>query len=403
MQVFVARQAIFNRRQHVVAYELLFRNSTDNFFPDIEESVATAKLITENQLNFGTRHITSGKKALINIGPDSLKMDLCAFLPNQDVILELLETVEPSEENYQLCRKLFHKNFILALDDFVYEPKWDRFLKLVKLVKFDIQITPLQDISALVKKLRQYKKIKILAEKIETIEDFKIAHEMGFDYFQGYFFAKPTVIEQKDIDINYPLALSIYAQVMKEYPDINAITRLFQLDTALSYKLLRLINSGVFPVQKDIESIKQALVYLGHEHIKKFVSLILTAHITQTKPTELMKVCVIRARFCELIARQVTPSVANSAFLTGLFSLLDAILDRPMEQLLVRLPFPDMIKEALMQEKNILYYILEIVKAYESGSWWGLEQAVVFINIKSALLPKLYLDALDWSNTHQYS
>ena len=403
MQVFVARQAIFNRRQHVVAYELLFRNSTDNFFPDIEESVATAKLITENQLNFGTRHITSGKKALINIGPDSLKMDLCAFLPNQDVILELLETVEPSEENYQLCRKLFHKNFILALDDFVYEPKWDRFLKLVKLVKFDIQITPLQDISALVKKLRQYKKIKILAEKIETIEDFKIAHEMGFDYFQGYFFAKPTVIEQKDIDINYPLALSIYAQVMKEYPDINAITRLFQLDTALSYKLLRLINSGVFPVQKDIESIKQALVYLGHEHIKKFVSLILTAHITQTKPTELMKMCVIRARFCELIARQVTPSVANSAFLTGLFSLLDAILDRPMEQLLVRLPFPDMIKEALMQEKNILYYILEIVKAYESGSWWGLEQAVVFINIKSDLLPKLYLDALDWSNTHQYS
>jgi len=118
LQVFVARQAIFNRRQHVVAYELLFRNSLDNTFPNIDESVATAKLITQNQLNFGTRHITSGKKALINIGPDSLKMDLCAFLPNQDVVLELLETIEPTEENYQLCRELFHKNYILALDDF---------------------------------------------------------------------------------------------------------------------------------------------------------------------------------------------------------------------------------------------------------------------------------------------
>ena len=113
--------------------------------------------------------------------------------------------------------------------------------------------------------------------------------------------------------------------------------------------------------------------------------------------------CIIRARFCELIAKSVAPSQANSAFLTGLFSLLDAILDRPMEQLLTRLPFPDSIKAALMQEKNTLHYILETVKAYESGSWWAMEQAVVFINIKSDLLPKLYRDALDWSNTHQYN
>ncbi|MBE0457914.1 HDOD domain-containing protein [Pseudoalteromonas sp. KG3] len=403
MQVFVARQAIFNRRQHVVAYELLFRNSTANYFPDIEESVATAKLIMENQLNFGTRHITSGKKALINIGPDSLKMDLCAFLPSQDVVLELLETIEPTEENYQLCRALFHKNFVLALDDFVYEPKWERFLKLIKLIKFDIQITPLQQIAPLIKKLKKYNKLKLLAEKIETVDDFKTAHRMGFDYFQGYFFAKPVVIQQKDIDINYALALTIYAQVMKQNPDINAIARLFQLDTALAFKLLRLINSGVFPVQKEIESLKQALVYLGHDHIKKLVSLIITAHVAQTKPSELIKVCIIRARFCELIANRVAPSQANSAFLTGLFSLLDAILDRPMEQLLTRLPFPDSIKAALMQEKNTLYYILETVKAYESGSWWAMEQAVVFININSDLLPKFYRDALDWSNTHQYN
>ncbi|CAM4343256.1 EAL and HDOD domain-containing protein [Pseudoalteromonas ostreae] len=403
MQVFVARQAIFNRRQHVVAYELLFRNSSDNYFPDIDESVATAKLIMENQLNFGTRHITSGKKALINIGPDSLKMDLCAFLPSQDVVLELLETIEPTEENYQLCRALFQKNFVLALDDFVYEPKWERFLKLVKLIKFDIQITPFQQIEPLIKRLQKYKKLKLLAEKIETIDDFKIAHQMGFDYFQGYFFAKPVVIQQKDININYALALTLYAQVMKEHPDINAISRLFQLDTALAFKLLRLINSGVFPVQKEIESLKQALVYLGHDHIKKFVSLIITAHVAQTKPNELIKMCIIRARFCELIAKKIAPSQANSAFLIGLFSLLDAILDRPMEQLLIRLPFPEPIKDALMEEKNTLYYILATVKAYESGSWWAMEQAVVFINLNSDLLPKLYRDALDWSSTHQHN
>jgi EAL and modified HD-GYP domain-containing signal transduction protein len=190
---------------------------------------------------------------------------------------------------------------------------------------------------------------------------------------------------------------------MKEHPDINAIARLFQLDTALAFKLLRLINSGVFPVQKEIESLKQALVYLGHDHIKKFVSLIITAHVAQTKPNELIKMCIIRARFCELIAKKIAPSQANSAFLTGLFSLLDAILDRPMEQLLLRLPFPEPIKDALMEEKNTLYYILATVKAYESGSWWAMEQAVVFININSDLLPKFYRDALDWSNIHKHN
>lgn len=401
MQVFVARQAIFNRRQHVVAYELLFRNSLDNTFPNIDESVATAKLITQNQLNFGTRHITSGKKALINIGPDSLKMDLCAFLPNQDVVLELLETIEPTEENYQLCRELFHKNYILALDDFIYQPKWDRFLKFVKLIKFDIQVTPLKEIAPLVEQLKKYKKLKLLAEKIETTDDFRLAHSMGFDFFQGYFFTKPVVIKQQDIDLKYALALSIYAQVMKQNPDINIIAALFERDTALAFKLLRLINSGVFPVQKEIESLKQALVYLGHDHIKKFVSLIITAHVAQAKPKELIKLCTIRARFCELIAQKVAPGQANMAFLTGLFSLLDAILDRPMEQVLSRLPFPDAIKAALMGQKNMLYYVLEVVKAYESGSWWALEQAVVFINIPSDSLPSLYKSALNWSNTYQ--
>jgi EAL and modified HD-GYP domain-containing signal transduction protein len=225
---------------------------------------------------------------------------------------------------------------------------------------------------------------------------------MGFDYFQGYFFAKPLVIEQKDIDMNHALALSIYAQAMKENPNINTIASLFQLDTALAFKLLRLINSGVFPVQKEIESIRQALVYLGQEHIRKFVSLIITAHVSKSKPAELVKMCIIRARFCELLAQKVAPSQANSAFLTGLFSLLDAILDRPMAQLLDKLPFPEEIKSALMAEKNTLYYILESVKAYESGSWWALEKAVVFLNISSDGLPKLYENALSWSNTQKY-
>ncbi|KPV93304.1 putative cyclic-di-GMP phosphodiesterase AdrB [Pseudoalteromonas sp. P1-30] len=401
MSVFVARQAIFNRKQNVVAYELLFRNSAENFFPDIEEGQATARLIMENQLNLGTRHITSGKTALINIGPDSLKHNLCDFLPCKDVVIELLETIEPTDDNYQLCRELFHKNYKLALDDFVYNEQWERFLKFIKLVKFDIAQTPLSDIAEIVEKLKQHKKIKILAEKIETQADYHQAHKMGFDYFQGYFFAKPTMHEQQDIDYNYALVVAIYAQVMKPSPDIKQISVLFEADAALAYKLMRLINSGVFPIQSKISSIKQALVYLGHERLKKFVSLIVTAHTAGKKPAELMQVCVVRARFCELIAKQVSKSLAGEAFLTGLFSLLDAILDQPMSLLVEKLPFPDDIKAALLNEKNTLYYILNVVQAYETGSWWTLEKAVILLNVKRDVLPGLYNQAVDWADNYK--
>ena len=401
MSVFVARQAILNRNQNVVAYELLFRDSPENCFPGISDGQATARLIMENQLNLGTRHITSGKKALINIGPESLKLDLCEFLPCKDVVIELLETIEPSDDTYELCRKLFHSNYKLALDDFVYKPQWERFLKLVNLIKFDIRLTPLAEIPLVVNKLKKYKNIKLLAEKIETDEEYKLARKMGFDYFQGYYFARPAMIEQKDIHYNYGLVIAIYSEVMKPDPDVKVITGLFELDAALAYKLLRLLNSGVFPLQSQISSLKQALVYLGQARLKKFVSLIVTAHTARDKPIELMQMCVIRARFCELIASKVAKQVQGEAFLTGLFSLLDAILDKPMALLVDKLPFPDEIKAALTGEKNNLYYILETVKSYETGSWWALEKAVLLINLDSAFLPKLYKQAVQWADSYK--
>ena len=401
MSVFVARQAIFNRRQKVVAYELLFRDSPQNFFPDLDEGHATARLIMENQLNLGTRHITSGKKALINVGPESLQLDLCAFLPPQDVVIELLETVEPNDENYKLCRELFHSNYRLALDDFVYNPRWDRFLKLIKMVKFDLTITPLNELPTVIEKLRQHKRIKLLAEKVETQKDFDQAFDMGFDYYQGYFFAKPSMIKQQDIDYNYALVIAIYAEIMKPCPDLKTVAKFFEQDAALAFKLLRLINSGVFPIQSEISSLKQALVYLGHERLKKFVSLIVTAHTAEKKPAELMQLCIVRARFCELVAKKVAKHQSNEAFLTGLFSLLDAILDQPMCLLVEKLPFSDDIRDALLDERNTLYYILNIVKAYETGSWWALEQAATLLNLDSTLLPELYQQSIDWANTYK--
>ncbi|CAM4187015.1 EAL and HDOD domain-containing protein [Pseudoalteromonas byunsanensis] len=400
MKVFVARQAIFNRRKQVVAYELLFRDGTSNSFPNIADDAATAKLIMDNQLNLGTRYLTSGKKALINIGPDSLNQELAHFLPCQDVILELLETVSPTSENYEKVKGLFHQNYRLALDDFEYTKQWEPFLKLIRLIKFDIQQNSLEQIEELVCEFRQRKNMKLLAEKVETEAEFEQAKEMGFHFFQGYFFAKPRVIQQNDIEINHAIVLLIYAEVLKPHMNIDKIARFFAQDTALAYKLLRLINSGVFPLKKRIESLKQALVYLGDERVKKFVGLIMTAHIAEGKPTELTRLSIVRSRFCELIAKSLNPTIRSMSFLTGLFSLLDAILDRPMDQVVSRLPFPEELQDALMGKHNLLYYILNVVKAYESGSWWQLQEACSLLNINDQRLPEFHADAIRWADMY---
>lgn len=363
MKVFVARQAIFNRKKQVVAYELLFRDGKQNCFPNIADDAATARLIMDNQLNLGTRYLTSGKKALINIGEESLNQELAHFLPSSDVILELLETIPPTKDNYERVRQLFHNNYRLALDDFTYSKDWEPFLKLVRLIKFDLLESPLDTIAPLVEQLKQRKNLKLLAEKVETEEEFVQAKKMGFTFFQGYFFAKPTMISQQDIEINYAIVMLIYAEVLKPHMNLGRISELFAQDTALAYKLLRLINSGVFPIKSRIESLKQALVYLGNERVLKFVNLIMTAHVATNKPTELTRLSIVRSRFCELIAQQIAPGIASMSFLTGLFSLLDAILDKPMELLVGRLPFPEIIHDALLGKSNTLYYILNVVKA----------------------------------------
>ncbi|ASD69212.1 EAL and HDOD domain-containing protein [Pseudoalteromonas piscicida] len=401
MKVFVARQAIFNRKKQVVAYELLFRDGVKNSFPNIADDAATAKLIMNNQLNLGMRYLTSGKKALINIGPDSLRQELCEFLPANDVILELLETIPPTKQNYERIRGLFHSNFRLALDDFEYSKEWEPFLKLVRLIKFDVMENPLDTIVPVIDMIKERKNIKLLAEKVETEAEFEQAKKMGFQFFQGYFFAKPKMIEQKDITINYVIAMLIYEEALKPNMSITRLAELFAQDTALAYKLLRLINSGVFPIKSRIESLKQALVYLGNERVKKFVNLIMTAHVAEGKPTELTRLSIVRSRFCELIAQQISPGLANMSFMTGLFSLLDAILDRPMEQVVNKLPFPEQLHDALIGKPNTLYYILNIVRAYESGSWWTLQDACSYLNYKDENLPDFHAAAINWADMYK--
>ncbi|AWB68108.1 histidine kinase [Saccharobesus litoralis] len=398
MKVYTARQAIFNRKGHVVAYELLFRDGPENFFPDVEPHEATQKLIVRTHLSQGLKHFTADKPALINFSQECLIKRLPMMLPNKQIMIEVLESVEPTDEVYEAIRELFHQGYHIALDDFVYQAEWERFFKFVKLIKFDISQTPIRYLEPLVKQLKaERKNIKILAEKVETKQEVIEAAKMGFDYFQGYFFCKPEMTEKRDVESNKHILLSLYRETLKPEINVKNISKYFEQDLNLSYKLLRFINSGVLPIREKISSIKQAIVYLGESETRKLIAILTTGVLAFDKPKELIRVAILRARFCEILITPLNSKLAESAFLTGLFSLLDAVLDQPMAQILEQLPLAKEIEVALREsEETQICIILRAIKLYESGSWYNTSKEANKLGISYEQLGSAYSEALNW-------
>lgn len=403
MKVYTARQAIYNRKQNVVAYELLFRNCSENIFPDVETNSATSKLLLDSHFNQGLEQITSGKPALINYPEQAIIEQVPTLLPPNKAMVEILECVPPSPEVYEACRTLFHKGYKLVLDDFRYKTEWEPFLKLVRLIKFDLQDTSFEEIELLLPKLRQYKSLKLLAEKIETHEQYEKAMALGFDFFQGYYFCTPHIVEQNDVDSNKSVVYAMYQETLKKDLDYTKLARFFEQDTALAYKLLKFINSGLFPIRDPISSIKQGLIYLGNHQVKKFVNLIITAYVADSKPEELTHMSIIRAKFSEGIANKVSAGHSEEAFMVGLFSLLDAILDQPMNDIVKQLPLSEEACNALIGHENLLGNILLVVKSYESGSWSAMRKACARFRIEQDILPDIYMGAVDFSNRYKES
>lgn len=399
MDCFTARQPIFDRSLRVKAYELLYRESEANHFPsNVSPIQATSKVLVNTFLDTNIDSISDGKSVLINFPICALRENFPEVAPHNKIILEVLEDVKPTDELYDILRTLFHKRYRIALDDFEYKPEWDRFLKFVKLIKFDIQNTPLNEIHNVVRHIRKnYPKIKLLAEKVETYAEFNEAKGMGLDYFQGYFFAKPEVIKSSSIDVSETSLMSLYAEVMKSDVCFHRLNKIFQCDILLCYKLLNYVNSPAFGVTLEVESIKQAIGFLGENLLRRFICLLVASELSQRKPPELLKTSIYRARFCELII-QKTPFNKHSdrAFLAGLFSTLDAILDADMEDIVANLPLDRDIKLALAQNVGLLAGALNIIKAYEKGEWDDVESLCSHIKLNRRLIRKLYLQSISW-------
>jgi EAL and modified HD-GYP domain-containing signal transduction protein len=413
MQSFTARQAILNRKNKLVGYELLYRESEDNSFPDsADPHQATSRLINNTHLNGGLGLITQGRVAFINFTEKCLLSDFPDMLPKNEVVIELLETVTPSDEVYEKCRALFKAGYKIALDDFIHKPEWNRFIKIARVIKIDIEKTPLREVAPFVAKLREQQRkgnlknnIALLAERVETQEDFLLAKEMGFDLFQGYYFCKPELHKSRDVDLSKTTLIRIYQELCKKELDINVITECFESDEGLTYKLLNFMNSGLFKVVSPISSIRQALVYLGEFEMRKFLTLLTNTELAKGRPIELVRMGTVRAKTCENTALKIAPGLKSEAFLVGLLSMLPAVLERDMADILAMLPVADGVRDALLPKKNtrksVVAMILEATLCVEKGEWHNTSKMCLMLNLSYSDFCELHKNAILWSERYE--
>lgn len=400
MDIFVARQPIFNRDNEIIAYELLYRNSLKNFFDEsVNSSKATAILITNSYINIGMENLIEDKIGFINFDQTLINNEIPKLLNKDKVVIEVLETVIPDRKIMSNLINLKREGYTLALDDFTLEYQYMKTVPLYDIIKVDFIQTGLSGAEEIIKRFSNGKN-KFLAEKVETAEEYNKAYELGYDYFQGYFFSKPQVVKSKSTSgIKYQY-LRIKEEMQKEEPDFGEIERIIESDVDMSYKILKLVNT--FSLTSEVSSIRHAISILGLKEIDKWLNFIMLQNFTKEKPSEIVKMSVIRSKFAELIAMNSNKrNQRYQASLIGLFSLIDAILGKTKEKVLSEIPMTEDVKKAIMLDKSsTLYPIMDIILSYEEAEWDKIDEISKEIQLDVNKVPELYLQAIKWADDY---
>jgi c-di-GMP-related signal transduction protein len=397
MQVFVARQPIFDARQRVVAYELLFRSGLENCFPRVDGDMASSRVIRDALAVFGLKALAGDKKVYVNVSRRVLCDGLYSVLPAKQTVVELLETVEADDETVAAVRSARGAGYEVALDDYVPRPALERLARLANVLKVDFLTTGADD-RRRVRERHKKEKVLLLAEKVETAAAFSEAVSLGYSLFQGYFFQHPEIVSREDI----PASKLTYVRFLRELsaPELDwaAIERAIMQDVSLSVKLLRFLNSAAFGWRSKVTSLKSALVLLGERPFRKWASLIAVVGMTDDRPPELALTSLGRARFAEqLCALAGLAGRELDAFLVGLFSSLDAMVGRPLAELLAEISVSPEIDAALLKGDGRLGTLRLLVLAYERGAWSEVTPLAAKLGLAEDRLPEPYRQAMEWA------
>jgi c-di-GMP-related signal transduction protein len=394
---FVARQPILDARMNIFAYELLFRSSLENFFQCSAPDQASSSVLLSSLFLIGMQSITRGHKAFLNFTQNLLTGEYATLIPPEDAVIEILETVVPDNEVIETCKTLKRRGYVLALDDYPVDGRMAPLIPYVEIIKVDWLGTPPQLCRQLAKDLIP-KGIKLLAEKVETHEQYREALGMGYDYFQGFFFCEPEIVTGQDIPALQGNCMLLLRHMNEEEPDLAAVEKVLMREPSLCYKLLRYLNSAIFVFRGTISSVRHALSLLGIEAARKWISLVALAGMGEQKPEALVVTSVIRGRFCESIGRACgRQQNGTELFLMGLFSLIDAILNKPMEKLLHSLPISATIRDSLLGT-GLYRPIYDLVRSYERSQWVEVAGIAELLQVREGTIAEAYIEAVSWAH-----
>ncbi|MBM7455600.1 EAL and modified HD-GYP domain-containing signal transduction protein [Oceanisphaera litoralis] len=330
--------------------------------------------------------------------PDSLLREgLAAGLHQPQLVIEILEDATPDQKLLVCVKQLKRQGLKVALDDHIPNPSWDEFLPLVDFIKLDLRQTSMADCARLIERCRCYPALRFIAEKVETLDEFAAAQAAGFDLFQGYYFQQPQVISRRILTTSEMMAFELMSTVNSNEVDFNKLTALFNRDLSLTYNLLRYVNSlHAGTRQQKVDNLRGALVYLGQKQLKRFTALVMTAYISENKGIELQRLSMVRAKWCELLAEKVCPALKEDAFMCGLFSLLDVLLELPMEEVVAHIPLTEPIRQALLERKGPLGFLMSLIKDHEQANWTRLQQRLDFIKLSETFSSQCYEEAIQW-------
>jgi c-di-GMP-related signal transduction protein len=390
---YVARQPIFDREEKVFGYELLFRDSLENCFVGDADEASRATL--DRSLVMGLDVLCDGRRAFVNCTRDTLIKGLVGLLPSTSTVVEILETVPADPDVMTACQSLKEQGYMIALDDYVANDRREPLAEMADIIKVDLQLTTPEEREQLVKQFGRWR-CRMLAERVETQNQFGQARDQGFVYFQGYFLRRPEMMGTHDVPANRLNYLRMLQEVSRADLDVPGLEKLGKEEASVCYRLLRYLNSAMFGFKKEIHSVRHALSILGERDLRRWVRLIAAVGAGQDKTSDLVLSALVRGRFCELLAPKVSHGESD-LFLMGLLSLIDAMLETPMQAVLEKIPLDAATNAVPLGQPSVLRPVFQLMLAHESGEWEAAAALSAGLRLDADDVAACYWQAQQWA------
>lgn len=392
---YAARQPILTADQKVVGYELLYRDGPESCFSCFHPDAATCSILDTVTL-LGLDILSDDRCAFINCTRETLLKDYVTLLPPERVVVEILETVPPDDQVRAACLHLKEKGYRIALDDFVIDDPRNSLTDLADIIKVDWRQTSFDDNVSMVKRYRS-RCCSMLAEKIETREEFDTARRAGFSHFQGYFFRRPELMQTREIPSHKAVFLRLLHVVSRPELDPCAVEDVIKQDASLCYRLLRYLNSAAFGFCNEIHSVRHAIMILGEREVRRWARLVAALCAGQNKPSDLVLSALVRARFSELLGSKVEHGKSD-LFLVGLLSLMDAILDVPMCVVVEGIPLDQESRAVLLGNDSPLTPVYQLVLAHEDAQWQTATRLCAQLGLPEDVVAESHWSAMQWAH-----